>query len=198
MSLSTPYIQTAREGGRRSRYKLSLSPTYSHSHSHSHSHSYSYSHSYFFLSRSLVRTYINTDDCSQKTTQASKGPKVTLRKNMGSQNSDVSSMPRETETHLQTWNLTQFHQRVVIGRTRIYNDKQYIQRIKESSRMMLSRHRRIISLTKSASKRSTGRYIQICRFLIPSQQFNNSHNAEDDTRICCTWYSTKSPVCHCI
>ena len=76
----------------------------------------------------------------------------------GSQNSDVSSMPGETESNLKTWNLTQFHQRVAIGRTRIYKDKQYIQRIKESSSMMLRRHRRTISLPKSSSKRSTGRY----------------------------------------
>ena len=61
--------------------------------------------------------------------------------------------------------LTQFHQRVAIGRTGIYKDKQYIQRIKEFSSMMLSRHRRI------------------CRFLIAPKSIKNSHNAEDDARI---------------
>ena len=71
-----------------------------------------------------------------------------------------------------------------------------MKRITEFSSMMLIRHRRIISVIsvpKKSSKRSTRR----CRFLIASKKFN-SHNAEDDTRICCTWFVTESSVCHCI
>ena len=51
--------------------------------------------------------------------------------------------------------LTQFHQRVAIGRTRIYKDKQYIHRIKEFSSMMLSRHRHIIPKLKRSLRRCT-------------------------------------------
>ena len=39
----------------------------------------------------------------RKTTYASKGPDVTLRNTWGHKNSDVVSMPRETERILQTW-----------------------------------------------------------------------------------------------
>ena len=49
--------------------------------------------------------------------------------------------------------LIQCHQRVAIGRTRIYKDKQYIQRIEEPSSMMLSPHRRIIPSLKRSSRR---------------------------------------------
>ena len=38
-----------------------------------------------------------------QTTYASKGPDVTLRNTWGHKNSDVSSMPRETERNLKTW-----------------------------------------------------------------------------------------------
>ena len=75
---------------------------------------------------------------------------------MASQNSDVcqhASGNREDIARRGT--LTQFHQRVAIGQTRIYKDKQYIQRIKDFSSMMLSRHRRIILLLTRSSKRST-------------------------------------------
>ena len=39
----------------------------------------------------------------RKTTYASKGHDVTLRNTWGHKNSDVSSMPRETESNMQTW-----------------------------------------------------------------------------------------------
>ena len=51
--------------------------------------------------------------------------------------------------------LTPFHQRVAIGRARIDKDKQYIQRIKEFSSMMLSRHKRIVPSLKRSSRRCT-------------------------------------------
>ena len=65
--------------------------------------------------------------------------------------------------------LTQFHQRGT------YKDKQYIQRTQEFSRMMLSRHRRIIPLVTRSSKRSTRRCTY--RFLIASKQTIVSRNA---------------------
>ena len=40
----------------------------------------------------------------RKTTYVSKGPDVTLRNTGGHKNSDVLSMPRQTERILQTWN----------------------------------------------------------------------------------------------
>ena len=40
----------------------------------------------------------------RKTTYASKTPEVTLRDSWDHKNSDVSRMPRETESKLQTWN----------------------------------------------------------------------------------------------
>ena len=93
----------------------------------------------------------------RKTTYVSKGPEGTLRNMWSHKNSHVCKhMPRETERILQDVELWPNSIRESqLGRTRIYMDKQYIQRIKEISCMMLSRHRRIIPLLKRSSRRCT-------------------------------------------
>ena len=45
--------------------------------------------------------------------------------------SEIPEGPRETEGNLQTWNFDPIPQRVSIGRTRRYKDKQYMQRMGE-------------------------------------------------------------------
>ena len=87
---------------------------------------------------------------------------------------------------LQTWNLDpKFHQRVAIGRTRIYKDKQYMQRIEEFF------SRSIISLPKRLCEKSTQRKYK-CRFLTASKNnwvFRTLQNNQNDTRIYCKWLS---------
>ena len=58
--------------------------------------------------------------------------------------------------------LTQFQQRVAIGRTRMYTDKQYVPRIEEFTSMMLSFHRRIISFPKRSSKKDQQENVPTC------------------------------------
>ena len=89
----------------------------------------------------------------RKTTRASKRPDVTLRKTWGHKNSDVSSMPRETESNLQTWKLwpSSIRESQLAGRG-VTRTSSTCKELKNSS-MMLSRRR--ISLPKISSKRST-------------------------------------------
>ena len=57
--------------------------------------------------------------------------KSNTSKYMGSQNSDVSSMPRETESNLQTWNFDPIPSESRDLPDESYKDKQYMQRIEE-------------------------------------------------------------------
>ena len=57
--------------------------------------------------------------------------KSNTSKYMGSQNSDVSSMPRETESNLQTWNFDPIPSESRDWPDESYKDKQYMQRIEE-------------------------------------------------------------------
>ena len=91
------------------------------------------------------------ENCSQKTTWASKGQKVTLRNTWAHRTPTFQVCLGKPRVICRRGNLTQFHQRVAIDRTSACKE------LKNSS-LMLSRHRRIISLPKS-SKRSTRRYI---------------------------------------
>ena len=92
----------------------------------------------------------------RKTTYVSKGPEVTLRNTCGiTRIPTFQSCLGKPMVICARGTLTQFHQRVAIVRTRIYTNKQYIQRIKEFSSMMLSRHRRIIPSLKRSWRRCT-------------------------------------------
>ena len=88
--------------------------------------------------------------------RTSTGPTVTLRKYLRAQEFPTfQACLGKPRVVCRRGTLTQFHQRVEIGRTRIYKDKQYIQRIQEFSSMMLSRHRRIIPSLKRSTRRFT-------------------------------------------
>ena len=91
--------------------------------------------------------------------------------------------------------LTQFHQRVAFGQTRIYTDKQYIQGIKEFSSRMLSRHRRTTPSFKRSSRRCT--YMSFLdRFqknsIIHAEHFQNH---QKDELCCITFCIHQSTVC---
>ena len=126
------------------------------------------------LPEECVVKVVNEDgneNCSQKTTWASKRPQVTLRNTWAHTTPTFQACFGKPRVICRRGTLTQFHQRVAIGRTRIYKDMQHIQRIVELSSMMLSRHRRIISLPKSSSKRSTRR----CTYLSILDRFQNHY-----------------------
>ena len=94
----------------------------------------------------------------RKTTYASRGPEVALRHKRAHKNSDVLSMPRGTQRILQNVELWPNSIRAATGQTRIYKDKQHMQRTVEFF------SRGIISLPKSSSERSTKRdvYVDSC------------------------------------
>ena len=82
-------------------------------------------------------------------------------------------MPRKPRVICRRGTLTQFHQRVAIHRTRIYKDKQYIQRIEEFSNTMLSRHRRIISLPRIHQK-DQQEHMYICVYTLILDRFHKN------------------------
>ena len=100
-----------------------------------------------------------------KTTYVSKGPDVTPRNLLDHKNSDVSSMARVI---CKRGTLTRFHQRVAIGRTRIYKDKQYIQRINEFSSMY--------SITEEVIKKM---YIYVDSWSLPKNSIIHAMNFQN-------------------
>ena len=82
--------------------------------------------------------------------------------------------------------LTQCHQRVAIGWARICKDKQYIQRIKEFSSMMLSRHRHI--MTKEVNKNiNRNMYMYVDSWSLPNNSIIHTmhvQNNQNDTKRC--------------
>ena len=95
------------------------------------------------------------EKCSQKTTYTSKGPEVTLRDIWGHKNSDVSSMPRETDRKIADVELrpNSIRESQLAGRW-LTRTSSTCKELKISS-MMLSWTISTISLPKSSSERST-------------------------------------------
>ena len=109
----------------------------------------------------------------RKTTYASKRPKETLRNMWDHKNSDVSSVPRETESNLKTWN---FHP--IPSESRNWPDENLQGQAVHTKNSRILKHDAQPSQTHhSITKKGHQEDVQKCRSLIASKEFNNSPSA---------------------